>query len=352
MKGLILAGGFGTRLRPLTYSQQKQLIPVANKPILFYVIEDLIEAGVHDIGIIVGPNKDQVIDAVNSREWDASIEFIRQDAPLGIAHTIKISKDFLGDEPFLMYLGDNILKEGVVDHVKDFLESGYDGSIMLNEVSNPEEFGIAVLDENKDITRLVEKPKNPPSNHAVIGVYMFTSAIHEAVDHLKPSKRGQLEITDAIQWLIDNGKKVKSSFVNNWWKDTGKPEDILHANRLILDDIQSKNDGTVIASDIRGRVEVGKGSIIEDGCLIKGPAMIGKNCHISQAYIGPYTSIGDDCEIIDSEVEDSVVLNGSKIRHAGRIVDSLIGKEVSIERKEGPPQGRRFVIGDNSEVSI
>jgi len=352
MKGLILAGGFGTRLRPLTYSQQKQLIPVANKPILFYAIEGLIEAGIKDIGIIVGPNKNQVISTVQNHDWDAHIEFIEQDNPLGIAHTIKISKDFLGDDPFMMYLGDNILKEGVVDHVKDFLDSGYDSSIMLNEVSNPEEFGIAVLNEKNDVIKLIEKPKNPPSNNAVIGVYMFTSAIHEAVEQLKPSKRGQLEITDAIQWLIDNGKKVKSSFVNNWWKDTGKPEDILHANRLILDDIKSKNDGKVIKSDIRGRVEIGKGSIIGDGCLVKGPAMVGKNCHISKSYIGPYTSIGDECEIIESEIEDSVVLNGSKIRFAGRIVDSLIGKEVIIEKNSRPPQGRRFVIGDNSEIHI
>ncbi len=352
MKGLILAGGFGTRLRPLTYSQQKQLIPVANKPILFYAIEDLIEAGVKDIGIIVGPNKEQVISTVQSHPWDAHIEFIEQMHPLGIAHTIKISKDFLGNDPFMMYLGDNILKEGVVSHVKDFLSSGCDGSIMLNTVDNPKEFGIAVLNEKQEVIQLVEKPKNPPSNNAVIGVYMFTSAIHEAVEHLKPSKRGQLEITDAIQWLIDNGHKVKSSFVNNWWKDTGKPEDILHANRLILDEIKSRNDGTVDTSDIRGRVEIGKGSIIKEGCLVKGPSMIGKNCRISKSYIGPYTSIGDFCEIVESEIEDSVVLNGCKICHAGRIVDSLIGKEVTIVKHNGPTQGRRFVIGDNSEVHI
>jgi len=352
MKGLILSGGFGTRLRPLTYSRQKQLIPIANKPIIFYAIEDLIEAGIKDIGIIVGPNKEQVIETVNNASWDANIKFIEQNHPLGIAHTIKISQDFLGEESFLMYLGDNILKEGVVDHVKAFENSGYDGSIMLNRVDNPEEFGIAVLNENDEVKQLLEKPKNPPSNNAVIGVYIFNSKIHEAVKIIKPSKRGQLEITDAVQWLIDNGHKVKSAFVNNWWKDTGKPEDILHANRLILDDIKSKNDGKVIDADIRGRVKIGKGSVIEQGSLVKGPAIIGKKCLISKSYIGPYTSIGDDCKITHSEIEDSVVLNGSKIKNAGRIVDSLIGKEVIIEKNDKSQQGQRFVIGDSSQINL
>ena len=352
MKGLILAGGFGTRLRPLTYSQQKQLIPVANKPILFYVIEDLIEAGIKDIGIIVGPNKAQVKEAVESKTWGAHIEFIEQEYPLGIAHTIKISKDFLDNNSFIMYLGDNILKEGVVDHVKDFEESGYDGSILLNTVENPEEFGIAVLNEHNDIVNLLEKPQNPPSNNVVIGVYLFGPKIIEAVNHLKPSQRGQLEITDAVQWLIDNGHKVKSSFVNNWWKDTGKPEDILHANRLILDDIQSKNLGKVVDSKIRGRVEIGNGSVIEKDTLVKGPALIGENCRISGSYIGPYTSVGDECEIINSEIEDSVVLNGCRVCNAGRIVDSLLGREVKIIKKNGLPEGKRLVIGDNSEVYL
>ena len=352
MKGLILSGGFGTRLRPLTYSRQKQLIPVANKPIIFYAIEDLIEAGIKDIGIIVGPNKKQVIDTVKKVKWDADINFIEQEYPLGIAHTIKISRDFLGNDSFIMYLGDNILKEGVVKHVKDFENSDCDSSIMLNKVDNPEEFGIAVLNEHDEVKKLVEKPKNPVSNQAVIGVYMFNSKIHEAVDHLKPSIRGQLEITDAVQWLIDNGHKVKSAFVNNWWKDTGKPEDILHANRLILDDIKSKNKGKITGSKIRGRVEIGKNTKIEKNTLVKGPAMIGKNCNISGSYIGPYTSIGDNCEILGSEIEDSVILDGSIIKNSGRIVDSLIGRDVKIVKKNGLPEGKRLVIGDNSEICI
>jgi glucose-1-phosphate thymidylyltransferase len=243
MKGLVLSGGFGTRLRPLTYSRQKQLIPVANKPILFYALEDLIEAGVKEIGIIVGPNKEQVMDTVKKVDWDAEIHFIEQEEPLGIAHAIKISEEFLGDDPFVMYLGDNILKEGIVEHVKEFENSDYDGSILLTRVENPQEFGIAVLNKDKDIVRIVEKPEDPPTDLAVIGVYMFRSRIFDAVKGISFSKRNQLEITDSIQWLIDHDCKVKSALVKNWWKDTGKPEDILHANRLIIDTIIPHNEG-------------------------------------------------------------------------------------------------------------
>lgn len=352
MKGLILSGGFGTRLRPLTYSQQKQLIPVANKPILFYGIEDLIEAGVKDIGIIVGPNKNQVIETVNNVDWDANIKFIEQESPLGIAHTIKISRDFIGDDSFIMYLGDNILREGVINHVKKFEKSDCEGSILLMEVEDPKAFGIAVLNDKKEIVKLLEKPKDPPSNLAVIGVYLFRSKIFDAVDSLKFSKRGQLEITEAIQWLVDKGYKVDSSFVNDWWKDTGKPEDILHANRLVLDDIDSKSLGKVTGSDIRGRVHIGKNTVVEKNSTIKGPATVGDNCKISGSYIGSYTSIGNDCEIAGTEIEDSVVMDGVRIVNAGRVTDSLIGRGVKILKKDDPPKGKRFVIGDNSEVKI
>jgi len=352
MKGLILSGGFGTRLRPLTYSQQKQLIPVANKPILFYAIEDLIEAGIKEIGIITGPNKEQVVETVSSVDWDAHIEFIEQDAPLGIAHTIKVAKSFLGNDSFIMYLGDNILKEGVVEHVKDFENSDCEGSILLMEVDNPEAFGIAVLNEKNEITQLIEKPKNPTSNLAVIGVYLFRPKIFEAVEEIKPSKRNLLEITDAVQWLIDHGYKVKSSFVTKWWKDTGKPEDILHANRLIIDDIDSNNLGEVVDSEIKGRVQINKNTIIEKNSTVKGPVIIGENCRISDSYIGPYTSIGNNCEITGTEIEDSVVLDGVKIISGGRIIDSLIGRGVKIYKNNRKPEGRSFIIGDNSEVSL
>jgi len=352
MNGLILSGGFGTRLRPLTYSQQKQLIPVANKPILFYGIEDLIEAGIKNIGIILGPNKDQVINTVNSVSWNANIKFIEQDRPLGIAHAIKVARDFLEGDSFIMYLGDNILREGIITHVRRFENSNCEGSVLLTEVDNPEEFGIAFLNNKNEIVNIVEKPKNSQSNLAVIGVYMFRSKIFEAVDQLKPSNRNQLEITDAIQWLIDHNYKVESSLVNNWWKDTGKPEDILHANRLILDDINTYNQGQIVSSEIRGRVRIEKGTLISNKSMIKGPVLIGKNCKIDDSYIGPYTSIGDNCEIISSEIEDSVIFDGVSIKDSGRIIDSLIGRGVKIFKKEGLPEGRRLVIGDNSEVCI
>jgi len=352
MKGLILSGGFGTRLRPLTYSQQKQLIPVANKPILFYGIESLIEAGVKNIGIIIGPNKDEVIKTVNSVSWDANIEFIEQEYPLGIAHTIKIAKDFLKGDSFIMYLGDNILREGVIDHVRKFDSSDCEGSILLTEVDNPEDFGIAFLNNKNEIVKIVEKPMKPQSNLAVIGVYLFRSKIFDAVENIKPSKRNLLEITDAIQWLIDHDYRVLSSMVKHWWKDTGKPEDILFANRLILDDISTYNQGLVISSEIRGRVRIEKETVIDSNSMVKGPVLIGKNCKISNSYIGPYTSIGDNCKIIGSEIEDSVIMNGVSIQNCGRIVDSLIGRDVKIFKNDGLPNGRRLIVGDNSEVFL
>ena len=352
MKGLILSGGHGTRLRPLTYSQQKQLIPVGNKPVLFYAIEDIIEAGIRDIGIIVGPNKEQVIEMVRSKKWDANIEFIHQPEPKGLAHAIIVAENYLKNEPFVMYLGDNILKEGIVEHVKSFLNSDAEASILLTEVSNPEEFGIAQLNEKNEIVRLIEKPKEPPSNFAVIGIYMFRPAIFKAVKEIKPSWRNQLEIVDAIQWLIDNGYKVKSAFVRGWWKDTGKPEDIIHANRLVLDEIKkTENNGILKETKINGRVIIEKNTIIENS-LIKGPAIIGKNCKIANSYIGPYTSIGNNCEIIDAEIEDCVIMEGTEIKGIKRIVESLIGKGAKIVRNESLPKGHKLVIGDNSQVRI
>ena len=278
MKGLILSGGYGTRLRPITYSQQKQLIPVANKPILFYAIEDVIEAGAKEIGIIVGPNKEQVIETVESENWDAKIDFIYQDEPKGLAHTILVAEDFLDDE-FVMYLGDNILREGIVKHVKKFKENKHDASIMLTEVQNPEQFGIAELNEDGTIKRLVEKPKVPPSNLALVGIYCFKSVILEACKSIKPSWRNELEITDALQWLIDNRYQVGWTKVSGWWKDTGKPEDILEANRLILEDIQAKKEGTAENSRIIGRVIIENGVEVKDS-VVKGPSLIGKNCMI------------------------------------------------------------------------
>ena len=312
----------------------------------------MIDAGIKDIGIIVGPNKDQVKEVVGSVSWNANISFIEQDFPKGIAHTIKISKDFLKGDSFIMYLGDNILKEGVVKHVKDFINSDCEGSILLNRVPNPSEFGIACFNSDKNIEKIIEKPQNPPTDYAVIGVYMFKPSIFQAVDNIKLSNRNQYEITDAIQWLIDNKYKIKSAFVKDWWKDTGKPEDILHANRLVIDTIEPKILGNTKKADIRGRVRVGKDSIIDGDSTIKGPAIIGINCKIHDSYIGPYTSIGDNCTIKNTEIEDSVVMKDVTIIDSDRIVDSLIGQGVKIFKKNELPKGRRFIIGDNSEVCL
>ena len=353
MKGLILSGGHGTRLRPITYSQQKQLIPVANKPILFYCIEDLINAGIKTIGIIIGPNKEQVMDTVKSVNWDAEIEFIYQDAPSGLAHAVKISEEFLGDDKFIMYLGDNLLKGGITNFVKDFINSDVEASLLLTEVNNPEQYGVALVDEQKKvIVKLIEKPKKPPSNLSIVGIYGLTPAIFEAIDNIKPSWRGEIEITDALHWLIEGGYRVRYSLVEGWWKDTGKPEDILDANRLILDGIKAENKGKVESSVLKGRISIGDNSIIEDHSVIKGPVVLGKDCEISNAYIGPYTSIGNNCQIINTEIEDSIVMEGAKIVNAEKIVESLIGKNVNIENNNKLPGGRRFIVGDSSKVRI
>jgi len=344
--------GFAPSPIPITYSQQKQLIPVANKPILFYAIEDIIEAGIEDIGIIVGPNKEQVIQAVNNANFPARITFIYQEKPLGLAHTILISEDFLKDSPFVMYLGDNILKGGIKRFLENFTSSDTDASILLTPVDNPSQFGVAELAEDGSVKRLIEKPKNPPSNLALCGIYFFRSPILEAVKNIKPSWRGELEITDAIQYLLENNFKVRSETVTGWWKDTGKPEDILEANHLILDELTPFNKGTLKDSVARGRVAIGEGTLIE-ASVIKGPCIIGKNCHIGpDTYIGPYTSIGNGCRIINGEIESSIIMDGTQIFCKKKIVDSLIGKDVKIKERSDLPRGHRFIIGDNSEVEI
>ncbi len=365
MKGLILSGGYGVRLRPLTYSQQKQLIPVANKPILFYCIEDLINAGIHSIGIIVGPNKEQVMEEVSSVDWDAKITFIHQEFPGGLAHAVKISEEFLNKEKFIMYLGDNILMGGINSFVKEFSESGKEASILLTRVSNPEQFGVALVDwHNKVILELHEKPQNPSSNTAVVGIYGFTSKIFEAIRNIRPSWRNELEITDAIHWLIKNDYLVSCNMVEGWWKDTGKPEDLLDANRRILDALVLKNgerlenggmvenQGSVRNSILTGRIRIGKNSVIEENTVVKGPVIIGDGCYISNAYLGPYTSIGNGARVVHTEIEDSIVMNGSVLIDADQIVESLIGKGVVIEGGRKRPNGRRFIVGDNSSVVI
>lgn len=354
MKGLILSGGHGTRLRPITYSQQKQLIHVANKPILFYAIEDLIEAGVKDIGIIVGPNKEQVIETVNRANFDAKINFIVQDAPKGLAHAVLISEEFIRNESFVMYLGDNIFKGGITKYLKKFNELNSDAIILLCPVENPSQFGCAQLNEDGSVRKLIEKPKEPPSNLALVGIYFFREAVFEAVKKIKPSWRNELEITDAIQYLIEDGFKVHSEVVIGWWKDTGKPEDILEANQLILDDLKPNNKGTIEKNVmLKGRIGIGENTVIKSGSVIKGPVIIGKNCLIGpNTYVGPYTSIGDNCEVINGEIEYSIIMDGTTINCSKRIVDSLIGKDVKIFEGNELPKGNRFVIGDNSVIEI
>ncbi|HDR72339.1 MAG TPA: glucose-1-phosphate thymidylyltransferase [Methanoculleus sp.] len=353
MKGLILSGGHGVRLRPITYSQQKQLIPIANKPILFYCIEDLINAGVQDIGIVVGPNKEQVMNTVLSFKWDANIEFFCQDAPRGLAHAVKISEEFLKDEKFIMYLGDNLLKGGINGFVRDFVDAKVESSLLLTRVEDPQHYGVALVDEQrKVILQLLEKPKKPPSNLSIVGIYGLTPSIFEAIDNIKPSWRGEFEITDALHWLIEKGYSIRYDLVEGWWKDTGKPEDLLEANRLILDGICSENKGCIENSRINGRIVIGDNTVIEEHSTIAGPTIIGDNCTISNAYVGPFTSIGNNCRIIDTEVENSIVLDGSDIVHGGKIIESLIGKDVKIRKNNSLPKGKKLVIGDNSEIEL
>jgi glucose-1-phosphate thymidylyltransferase len=353
LKGLILSGGKGTRLRPLTYTRAKQLMPVANKPILFYGIEALASAGICDIGIIVGDTKDEVMEAVGDGDrWGVRITYIEQSAPLGLAHAVFTARHFLQDAPFVMYLGDNLLKNGISSLIDDFRTSKPNSQILLASVPNPEQFGVAELRE-KRVVSLEEKPRKPRSNWALVGVYMFDHHIFETEAVLKPSWRGELEITDAIQYLIDQGYRVEPHIVDGWWKDTGKLEDMLEANRLILETLQGKIEGEVDpASRIDGRVEIGKGAKII-ASTIRGPAIVGENSVIDHAFIGPFTSIQDQCEIRHSEIEHSIMLRGSKILHLRRRVEgSLIGMNVQISRNDRPPQAYRFLVGDNSHIEI
>ena len=355
MKGLILSGGKGTRLRPLTFTQAKQLVPVANKPVLFYGIEALLGAGIRDIGIIVGDTRAEIREAVGGGDrWggDVRITYLEQPEPLGLAHAVLIAEEFLGQEPFVMYLGDNILKTGIVSLVESFRERKPNALILLTPVPNPRMFGVAEL-ENGKVVRLVEKPKEPKSNLALVGVYMFDSHIFEAVRAIKPSWRNELEITDAIQFLVDRGYEVQPHLVSGWWKDTGKIEDILEANRLILESVSGLMEGELDdASRVSGEVIIEKGASVRSS-TIRGPAIIGAGTVISDSYIGPFTSIQKNCRIVKTEIENSIVLEGSEIVDVGgRIDDSLIGRDVRIYRCPPRPVAYRFMVGDKSEIGL
>jgi glucose-1-phosphate thymidylyltransferase len=353
VKGLILSGGKGTRLRPLTYTSAKQLVPVANKPVLFYGIEAMASAGIREIGIVVGDTQAEIRAAVgDGSKWGVRVEYIEQDAPRGLAHAVKISQPFIGNDPFVMYLGDNLLNKGITHFVDEFAREKPAAQILLARVPDPQMFGVAEL-RNGNVVRLVEKPKEPIGDLALVGVYMFGSEIFDSVNRITPSFRNELEITDAIQNLIDRGLTVRPHIVEGWWKDTGKLEDILEANRLILDTLERRIDGTVDnESRVEGKVVIEDGAIVERS-VIRGPAIIGQGARIVHAYVGPFTSIMNDVEIQDSEVEHSIVLEGACLRDlANRVIDSLIGRNVRIYRIPLKPSAYRFMLGDNSEVGI
>jgi glucose-1-phosphate thymidylyltransferase len=352
LKGLILSGGKGTRLRPLTFTSAKQLIPVANKPILFYGIEFMKEAGIVDIGIVVGDTKEEIKDNVgDGSRWGVEVTYIEQEAPLGLAHAVKISRDFLGDERFCMYLGDNLLKNGIKGIVEAYQKSKSHAMILLTEVDNPRQFGVAELKPDGAVNRLVEKPKEPMSNLALVGVYLFDRNIFTAVNAIKPSWRNELEITDAIQYLIEEGYEVTPSIVEGWWKDTGKLEDLLEANRLVLEDLEPGIEGEVDnPSVIDGPAKVGKNSRIINSKLV-GPLVIGNGVLVEEAYIGPFTSIADNCFIRKAYIENSILLESTRVADPGlKIVNSLTGKGAQVIKSADKPGSMSIMLGDKSSI--
>jgi glucose-1-phosphate thymidylyltransferase len=362
LKGLILSGGKGTRLRPITHTSAKQLVPVANKPVLFYGIEAMAQAGIEEIGIIIAPETGPEIEAAagDGSRFGVRISYVLQDEPLGLAHAVLTAEPFLGGSGFVMYLGDNLLQGGIADLVADFREHEPDALILLTPVADPENYGVAELASPEQgspspvgrVVRLVEKPAQPATDLALVGVYMFTAKIHDAARAIEPSARGELEITDAIQYLVDGGLRVEPHIVRGWWKDTGRLEDMLEANRLILDNIVGRVEGELIDSQVDGRVVLERGARLER-TTVRGPAVIGARARLSDCYVGPYTAIGENCEIARSEVEHSILLAGSSVCDLdGRMESSLLGRNVSIRRGDRQPKAYRFMVGDNSDISI
>jgi len=353
LKGLILSGGRGTRLRPITYTSAKQLVPVANKPVLFYGIEAMAAAGIREVGIIIAPETGDEIKAVtgDGSQFGVELTYILQDEPAGLAHAVLTAEPFLGDSPFVMYLGDNLLQGGMTDLVGAFREHEPDALILLTPVPDPENYGVAELTDGR-VTRLVEKPPEPKTDLALVGVYMFTAGIHDAARAIEPSWRGELEITDAIQHLVDSGKRVEPHVVQGWWKDTGRLDDMLEANRLVLDTILPRLEGEMVDSTTHGRVIIEAGARLERS-TVRGPAIIGAGAQLADAYIGPYTAVGPGCVIDGAEVEHSILLEGSAVRALdGRMESSLLGRNVTIGRSVGQPRAYRFMVGDNSEIGI
>ena len=353
LKGLILSGGAGTRLRPITHTSAKQLVPVANKPVLFYGIEALVAAGIGEIVIVIAPETgDELRQAVgDGTAFGASVTYVEQEAPLGLAHAVLTAEEALGGSAFAMYLGDNLLRNGIADLADGFRHDEHDALILLTEVPDPWHYGVAEL-RGDEVVRLVEKPKDPPSHMALVGVYLFGPAIFDAARSIEPSGRGELEITDAIQHLIDNGSRVESRTVTGWWKDTGQLADMLEANRLVLEDIQRNVEGEIIESKVEGRVAVAPGAVIERS-VVRGPAIIGAGVRIVDAYVGPYTSIADGVVIERSEVEHSILLTGSSVCDLEtRMEASLLGRNVKLSRDRSVPRTLSMIVGDNAEITL
>ena len=356
MKGLILSGGKGTRLRPLTFTRAKQLIPIANKPNLFYVVEDLVGAGITDIGVVISPETGDEIRAslTEGNTWGAAFTFIEQASPNGLAHAVKTALPYLGDEPFVMYLGDNLLNGGIRHLVEEFADSAPDSIVLLTPVANPSQFGVAELDESGGVVRLVEKPKDPPSDLALVGVYVFNSKIHGVIEDLKPSGRGEYEITDAIQGLIDAGERVVAHTVRGWWKDTGKPEDLLEANRLVLSHVERDVRGEVDDSRVDGAVVLAEGARVIKS-TVRGPAHIAAGAVVDSSYVGPYTSIGPGAKVIHSEIEYSILLHEAELHHLPQRMDaSVIGQGVVVDGSGGSTRKNtiQLVLGDFSHVKL
>ena len=362
LKGLILSGGKGTRLRPITHTSAKQLVPVANKPVLFYGIEAMAEAGIEQVGIIIAPETGAEIEEAvgDGSRFGVRVSYIVQDEPLGLAHAVLTAEAFLEASPFVMYLGDNLLQGGISELVAAFREHAPDALILLTPVPDPENYGVAELAPAEDgqssgpgrVVRLVEKPPQPATDLALVGVYMFTAAVHDAARAIAPSPRGELEITDAIQHLVDAGMRVEPHIVRGWWKDTGRLEDMLEANRLILDSLIGRVDGELIDSQVDGRVVIEQGARLER-TIVRGPAIVGADARLSDCYIGPYTAIGERCTISGAEVEHSILLAGCSVCDLdGRMESSLLGRNVTVRRGERQPRAYRFMVGDNSDISI
>jgi glucose-1-phosphate thymidylyltransferase len=356
MKALILSGGKGTRLRPLTYTGAKQLVPVANKPILWYGIEAIVTAGITEIGIIISPETgDEVKNKTGNGDlFGAKITYILQEQPAGLAHAVKIAKPFLGNSSFVMYLGDNLIADSLNKYLENFKNNQVDALILLKNVSNPSAFGVAKIDEKGKVLQLIEKPKNPPSNLALVGIYFFTPEIHKVIENLQPSARGELEITDAIQELMEQKNPVSACQLENWWLDTGKKDDLLEANRIILDTrLESNIEGEIDKnSQVIGRVKIGKNTKLINS-IVRGPVIIGDNCYLENCFIGPYTSIGNNVSLIETDLEHSVILQSAEINGINqRIVDSVIGQRAKLILAPKRPKALSFMIGDDSQIEL